>query len=180
MRDLYWKLSGVSKAVSSKFPREDLCKEIKSLMKGKVKSRKSRSKSISSSSKKSIKNRSPKSSKDYIEKRVCVKVNNLRKLGYNSFKEWLSNPSNKYVGRHGRIFIDKKIFPYKGSEFCNPFKVGKDGTLEEVVDKYEKYLDSNKELSSKLFTLKSCNLGCFCDNNQICHVDILLERLKKI
>jgi hypothetical protein len=33
----------------------------------------------------------------------CVKVANLRKHGYDSFKEWLDTPKNLYIGRSGRI-----------------------------------------------------------------------------
>ncbi len=43
-------------------------------------------------------------------KRVCVKVKHLRKLGCDNFREWLQDDNNVYVGRHGRVWVDKEIF----------------------------------------------------------------------
>ena len=39
----------------------------------------------------------------------CIKVKELRKIGCPSLREWLANPNNLYVGRHGRIFITDPI-----------------------------------------------------------------------
>lgn len=72
--------------------------------------------------------------------RTCVKVSNLRMLGYISLEDWLSDKDNVYVGRRGRIFIKEgtasKIFHYKESIFANPYLVTKYG-LDECLRLYE-------------------------------------------
>lgn len=60
----------------------------------------------------------------------------------------------------------------------NPFVIGKDGTREEVIQKFEKYLLSNSELMQKLPELKGKTLGCFCSPYP-CHGDILLNLANK-
>ena len=123
--------------------------------------------------------------------RICMKVEHLRKLGYQSLEDWMSHEDNIYVGRHGRIFItendEKRIFHYGASIFANPFKVDKkgkdgkiiklDGTVEECVKKYEKYLVSKPELIDKLGELKGKNLGCFCPPDSVCHTDVLIKQI---
>ena len=47
---------------------------------------------------------------------TCIKVSNLRKEGYSNLRDWLKYENNIYVGRHGRIFIDKVIFHYPASK----------------------------------------------------------------
>ena len=66
---------------------------------------------------------------------VNVKVGHIRPE-YDNLKEWMEDPKNVYVGRKGIVFITmedgkKERFPKNDSVFCNPFKVGKDGTLED-------------------------------------------------
>ena len=117
--------------------------------------------------------------------RISVKIDNLRKLGYTSFKDWLLDDNNIYTGRKGRLWItdpitkEREVFIYKSSIFANPFKVGKDGTTEECINLYKQHLYSNLELLEQLHVLKGKNLGCFCNNNSLCHNDILLELLQK-
>ena len=103
--------------------------------------------------------------------RICVKVNNLRKIGYTDLRNWLSDENNLYVGRKGRIFIDGKIFHYKGSIFGNPYKLS-EYSITESLEKYEKYIREN--LMTELKSLRGKNLGCFCDFDNRCHVDVLL------
>lgn len=109
--------------------------------------------------------------------RVCVKVKNLRKLGYSSFREWREEKNNLYVGRRGRIFIDKKIYHYPGSKWANPYKVKEYG-LKESLSLYLYYIQNklnNGELD--LSELVGMNLGCFCETNQ-CHAQVLLDLIK--
>lgn len=109
--------------------------------------------------------------------RVCLKVTNIRPK-YSNVREWLANKNNLYVGRKFRLFIDKKIFFMPESVWKNPFKIPKDGNLDEVLVKYKIHLE--KLLKTKnLEELKGKNLGCYCDMNKKCHVDILLEFLNK-
>ena len=111
-----------------------------------------------------------------------VKVYFIKTDGYANLKEWTEDPQNIYIGRAGVVIIDGKRFPKAASPFSNPFKVGKDGTKEEVLDKYRKYIEDKIEKSPTLFAelqnLKGKNLGCWCAH-QPCHGDILLELIEK-
>jgi hypothetical protein len=66
-----------------------------------------------------------------------------------------------YIGRPG---------PYG-----NPFEIGKDGTREEVVEKYAEWVLTQPELLATIKTeLKNKTLGCWCAP-KLCHGDILVE-----
>lgn len=60
----------------------------------------------------------------------------------------------------------------------NPFVIGKDGTREEVIEKYEKYLLANEYLLSRIHELEGKDLVCFCAPLP-CHADILLKYANK-
>ena len=49
-----------------------------------------------------------------------------------------------------------------GSPFANPFKIGEDGTRDEVLKKYEAYIRARPDLLELLPTLKGKVLGCWC------------------
>jgi hypothetical protein len=122
-------------------------------------------------------------------KRTCIKVASLRKE-YNdkeiNLKKWLEDPNNVYVGRRGRIFINKEIYNYSDSKWRNIFKCTKHkeiDTIEKCLELYENYI---KELIKKdakeynLDELKGKNLGCWCDYGDKCHVDVLLKVIKHV
>lgn len=71
-----------------------------------------------------------------------------------------------YIGRANRFFEESK--------WANPFKIGKDGTREEVIRKYEKYLLKQPKLMASLPELKGKRLGCWC-SPKACHGDVLLR-----
>jgi hypothetical protein len=58
----------------------------------------------------------------------------------------------------------------------------KDGTREEVINKYEIYmtekLEKDDSFKEKLLLLKGKNLGCWCHPEK-CHGDILLNLIEK-
>lgn len=103
--------------------------------------------------------------------RVCVKVSNLRKIGYDSLKDWMNDE---------KIFITtndgKKIFHYSGSEFGNPYKVSNSQTLDQILDLYRIHIQNNANLPK----LVGKNLGCFCNLEDRCHVDVLIDLLNKL
>jgi hypothetical protein len=121
---------------------------------------------------------------------ICVKVSNLRKLGYFSIREWVDDkPDNMYVGRCGRVWITedeycidehgkqtkvKTMFHYKTSRWCNPYKVNKNNSLENSLDMFEKHLYSSGLLAD-IGELKGKKLGCFCDPHAKCHGKILAK-----
>ena len=98
-----------------------------------------------------------------------------------TLKNWMSDDNNVYIGRKNIVIIDKRRYPEKDSLFQNPFKVGKDGTLDEVLEKYESYLKvklEDEEFREELLNLKGKRLGCWCKPDR-CHGDILLKYLNE-
>lgn len=72
---------------------------------------------------------------------------------------------NKYASKYD-------IYIGRGSKWGNPFSIGKDGTREEVINKYEQYLLNTPELMAALSELLGKSLGCFC-KPKACHSGIL-------
>jgi len=113
---------------------------------------------------------------------VSVKVAAIRPK-HNNLVEWLNDNNNVHIGRHGRVFVNGEVFAYAASRWCNPYKVGKDGILDEVLIKYEIYLDGllkSEEPKRELETLRGETLGCWCkypNKNAKCHGDIILKKL---
>ena len=114
----------------------------------------------------------------------CVRVANLRKHGYASLREWLEQSDrNLYVGRSGRIFIDKQIFHYPGRlypglKWKNPFKVGKDyHSLSHSIELYKQHLVDSGMLKEVGELAQYKELGCFCPEHAPCHAKVLIEAL---
>ncbi|MEV6456566.1 MULTISPECIES: DUF4326 domain-containing protein [Streptomyces] len=64
-----------------------------------------------------------------------------------------------------------------GHLLANPYVVGKHGTAEDVVARYEKWLDAHPDLVAReLPKLKGQRLGCWCPEGQPCHARVLAER----
>ncbi len=112
---------------------------------------------------------------------INVKVSNIRPK-YNNLKEWIEDPDNIYIGRGGVVFIDGKRYPQTNSPFANPYKIGKDGTRDDVIEKYktliEQKISEDKEFKSSIKKLKGKNLGCWC-KPEPCHGDILFQIANK-
>ena len=104
---------------------------------------------------------------------------------YQNLKEWMADPNNVYIARRGIVFIEGVRFPQKDSPFANPFKVGKNGTREEVINKYRDYIVAkieNGEISyEQIENLKGKTLGCWCHGpdevDPPCHGDVLVKIL---
>lgn len=65
------------------------------------------------------------------------------------------------------------------SKWGNPFVLGKDGTREEVVAKYEVHLRNSRPLMQALVELQGKVLGCWCAPRP-CHGDVLLRLLEEM
>jgi len=86
---------------------------------------------------------------------TCTTVVNVKSAAY-----------DVYIGRPK---------PGKTSEgWGNPFRIGKDGTREEVINKYREWLQSQPELLARIPELRGKRLGCWC-KPEACHGDILAE-----
>ena len=70
------------------------------------------------------------------------------------------------------------IFIGRPSKRGNPFRIGRDGTREDVLLKYENYLLYNPKLMSEIEELHGKVLGCLCKPLP-CHGDVLIEILEK-
>ncbi len=71
------------------------------------------------------------------------------------------------------------VYIGRPEKWGNPFTIGKDGTREEVIKKYEVWIRNNPELLKDLHELKGKVLACWC-SPQACHGDILIKLVKEI
>lgn len=96
-----------------------------------------------------------------------AKVLNIKKCGYKI--------------PDGAVYVGRASPKYKlpASKWGNPYKVGIDGTREEVIAKYHFYVQA---MRTNLRELEGKDLVCWChtwdgkgENPRYCHADILLE-----
>ena len=65
---------------------------------------------------------------------------------YNNLKEWIKDDNNVYIGRYGVVFIKNdelnkfERYPKESSIWANPFKINKNTTRQQVLDKYKEYI----------------------------------------
>lgn len=86
----------------------------------------------------------------------------------------------KYVSRYDPILLETRVslgendvYVGRPSKWGNPFIIGKDGTRDEVLEKYRLSLTDDIKRTAKE-ELKGKNLICWCAP-EACHADILLE-----
>lgn len=60
------------------------------------------------------------------------------------------------------------------SAFANPYRIGDDGTRQEVVEKYRQHVLGRQELLDRLHELRGRRLACWCSPAP-CHADVLVE-----
>ena len=79
------------------------------------------------------------------------------------------------------VYIGRGKDPFTGetSIWKNPFIIGRDGSRKDVLKKFEKYLPENKYLMSRLGELRGKILGCWCEEDEECHGDIIIKILKE-
>jgi hypothetical protein len=75
-------------------------------------------------------------------------------------------PYDIYIGR------EMPRYGLKRSKWFNPYKIGKDGTRERVLVKYEQWVRSHPDLMTHLPELRGKVLGCWCSPKP-CHGDVL-------
>ena len=91
-----------------------------------------------------------------------------------NLKQWVSNPNHVYIGRGRIVIIDKRRYPENDSKYANPYKVGRDGSLAEVLEKYESYARSSLTRED-ILALRRKTLGCWCVKHPISITDTTLE-----
>lgn len=82
---------------------------------------------------------------------------------------------SRVVNRYKEPF---DVYIGRPSFWGNPFKIGPDGTREQVIEKYRKWITSSKVHMERLGELKEKVLGCYC-HPQACHGDVLVELVKE-
>jgi hypothetical protein len=69
----------------------------------------------------------------------------------------------------------------RGSRFGNPYRIGVDGSRDEVIEKYRGWfyeqLISDRDFRHAAWALKGKRLGCFC-KPLACHGDVIVEWLE--
>jgi hypothetical protein len=74
------------------------------------------------------------------------------------------------VNRHKDSY---DVYIGRGTKWGNPFKIGKDGTRIQVLEKYHEWISSQWDLLDQLDELQDKVLGCSCKPLD-CHGDILV------
>jgi len=102
---------------------------------------------------------------------------------YVNLKEWLRNPQNVYITHRGNRMIDGERCPKADSIWANPFKLGRDGTQEEIIRAYALLMRdrvlADPLLRLELMGLKGKTLGCWCAPEP-CHGDALLQLIEEL
>lgn len=70
------------------------------------------------------------------------------------------------------------VYVGRPSVWGNPFVSGRDGTREEVIEKYRKWIEGRPHLVQKLEKLNPAALICWCAPLP-CHADVLVELLEE-
>lgn len=71
-----------------------------------------------------------------------------------------------------RLGVEYDIYIGRPSIWGNPFAIGRDGTRDEVIQKYAAWLMKQPQLLSRIHELRGKVLGCYC-KPKACHGDIL-------
>ena len=75
-------------------------------------------------------------------------------------------PYDVYIGRANRRY------GLPQSPWANPYKIGRDGSREEVIARYEDYIRGRPDLLARLPELRGRVLACWCAPEP-CHGDVL-------
>ena len=70
------------------------------------------------------------------------------------------------------------IYIGRGSKWGNPYRIGKDGSRQEVISKFETYARNNEYLLSCLCERNDKILGCWCKPDD-CHGDVLVKLVEE-
>lgn len=102
---------------------------------------------------------------------------------YIGVDEWPDNPP-KGIEPQRRLVVHCKKADYdtyigRPGRWGNPFTIGTDGTREEVIEKYRRWLPTQPHLMAQLPSLRGKVLGCWCAP-AACHGDVLSELANKV
>ena len=81
----------------------------------------------------------------------------------------------KVLNKYKDVITSNSVYIGRPSAFGNPFVIGKDGTREQVIEAYERYVQEDPRLLELIKKrLKGKDLVCYCAPLP-CHGDILLK-----
>jgi hypothetical protein len=69
------------------------------------------------------------------------------------------------------------VYIGRPSIWGNPFEIGKDGTREQVIEKYREWILQQPHLLKQLSKLKGKTLACWCSPLN-CHGDVLVDLIE--
>lgn len=84
----------------------------------------------------------------------------------------LRSPYDVYIGRAN----SRHHLP--SSKWANPFKIGRDGTRDDVIKAYRKHIAARPDLLAALPELEGKTLACWCAPYP-CHGDVLVDLIAK-
>ncbi len=80
-----------------------------------------------------------------------------------------------------RVHCKRDCFDFyigRPSRWGNPFRIGRDGTRSEVVQKFRAWLQEPAQWrlqAQAAYQLQGKILGCWCNADQACHGDVWIE-----
>jgi hypothetical protein len=83
---------------------------------------------------------------------------------------YVPEPDDVYIGHA----MPWRPYRLRRSKWANPFKIGRDGTRDEVIAKFRAYLLGRPDLLATLPELRGKTLVCWC-KPEACHGDVLAE-----
>ena len=73
------------------------------------------------------------------------------------------------------------VYIGRGSPFGNPFRIGRDGNREQVIELYrqmiKKRMLSDEEFADEVLSLRGKRLGCYC-KPLACHGDVIVQLIE--
>ena len=75
---------------------------------------------------------------------------------------------------HKRDMVRGDVYVGRPSKWGNPFIIGRDGTRDEVVEKFARWIETRPVLMRALPELAGKRLACWCSPHR-CHADVLAE-----
>lgn len=80
------------------------------------------------------------------------------------------------------VHLKRNLFDIRidrATKWGNPFKIGRDGTREQVIERYERWLPEQPHLMAALDELRGKVLGCWCAPKS-CHGDVLARLANRL
>ena len=97
----------------------------------------------------------------------CITKDEREKDGYSSFRQWIEDPKNVYIGNN----LHKYAQDCAPSNWINPFHMHYKG--EDANKIYESFMRSNGVLLEYLPMLEDKVLGCWCKTG--CHGEVIIK-----